>query len=308
MKRVILLSVLLSFLLIYDLASKGTTSSLTLRFYPSAEAAAMGNTFSAIGATAESIYYNPASLSCLNTREVYANYTYWIFDMYDLSLAAVYPISKFRIALAFRYFYLGEITETLIDQTIKDKYTLYNLQTILSGALDVNIIKLGFSLKNLIQSYGKNYDRISSLAFDLALRLDIESFSGALVLSNIGGAVKIEDVENPIPFTLKLGAGYKILDNLKVGTDFDIIEGTLKLHLGTEYKFNKAINIRLGYEQIDEIDLLKGISVGFGYETEYSEITTFKESSIFIGVFNYSLTYLGSELGFSHRISLGSKF
>lgn len=308
MKKIILLLAFLSFIFNCELLSKGSTSSLMLRFYPSAEAAAMGNTFSALGATAESIYYNPASLCCLNTREFYANYTYWIFDMYDVSLAFVYPISMFRVALGCRYFYLGEITETSIDQTVKDKTALYNLQTILSTAFSLNLVKLGFSLKHLIQNYGKDYENISSLAIDIASRLDIDSFSVALTLSNIGAAVKIEDVENPIPLTLKIGVGYQILEKLKLGTDLDIVEGSLKLHFGTEYRFNKEISIRLGYEQVDELNLLKGISLGFGYETEYSELTTFKEGPTFIGIFNYSLTYLGSDLGFSHRISLGTKF
>lgn len=309
MKKIILSTMFLSFLFSINLFSKGTTSSLMFRFYPSAEAAAMGNTFSAIGSTAESIYYNPASLSCLDTKEIYVNYTHWIFDMYDLSLAFVYPVSMFRFALGLRYFYLGEITETSLDQSLREKSTLYNLKTIFSSSLKINdIINIGISIKNLIQNYGIGYESISSFAVDLATRLDINYFSFALALLNIGGTLKIEEVENPIPFLIKIGAGYKILDNLKVGTDIDIVEGSLKLHIGTEYKFNKAVSIRLGYDQIDELNLLKGISLGFGYETEYSEITTFKDSSVLVGIFNYSFTYLGDDLGFSHRVSLGTRF
>ncbi|MEN3014043.1 MAG: PorV/PorQ family protein [Endomicrobiia bacterium] len=280
---------------------------MVLNFYPSAKAAYMGNAFSATGDTVETIYYNPAGLSCLNTRQLYASYSYWIFDMYDASLAFVYPVSIHRIAFGIRYFYLGEITETLIDQSMHSKVTLYNTVAILSYSIDLDILKLGISFKNLLQNYGTNYSNISSLVFDLAGRVEVRGISFALNIANLGSSMKIDGIENSLPFIVKIGAGYN-LDKLKIGTDLDIVERNLKLHFGTEYKVRKHISIRVGYEQIDDLNLLKGLSLGFGYETEYSELISFKSESIFVGVFNYSFTYLGEELGFAHRISLGSKF
>ncbi|MCX7956757.1 MAG: PorV/PorQ family protein [Endomicrobia bacterium] len=306
MKKVIFI-VILTTLYINILLAKGTSSSI-LKFYPSAEAAAMGNTFSAIGNTAEAIYYNPASLSCSETIEFFANYAHWIFDMYDVSLSFIYPVVNHRVALGVRYFYLGEITETLIDQTVKEKVSLYNFQTTLSYSIKINPVKIGVSLKNLVQNYGSQYSNISSILFDVGSRLDINSFSFAINLANLGGSFKIDNVENNLPLTIKVGVGYSKAEKLKVGTDFDIVDGMLKIHFGTEYKFNKNLGIRFGYEQIDNFNILKGLSLGFGYETEYAELTSFTNNPVFIGVFNYSLTYLGNDLGFSHRISLGTKF
>ncbi|MCX7910453.1 MAG: PorV/PorQ family protein [Endomicrobia bacterium] len=307
MKKAIIILIFYSINVIAAGAS-GLTTSLALRFYPSAEASGMGNTFSSIGETAEVIYYNPSNLSNIerDKKQFFINYATWIFDMYDASLVFAYPIADHTVGFAFRYFYIGEITETIDPQQQERKLLLYNLLSLISYSYKISNIKLAVNLKNLLQDYGRY--KISSIVFDIAGGMDVENFKIALNLSNLGGPLKINNVDNPQPFLIKIGAGYK-LNKIKLGLDLDIVEGNIKLHIGAEYKITKEMKIRFGYEQIDEFNFLKGISFGFGYEGKYEEIPTFKREIVpIVAIFNYSLTYLTEELGLSHRISVGTKF
>lgn len=315
MKKILLITIFINLTIFSFASSKGSNTGAVLRFYPSSEASGMGNTFVAIGNSIESIYYNPAALSEVKDKTFSANYTKWIFDLYDTSLGFVYPYSKHRFGCAIRYFYMGEIEEIQSPtDNFSNKTSLYNLIASVIYAYQIKEnISVGVGLKNLIQSYTKNYN-ISSFAFDISGRFAFSKITAGINLLNIGPAVKIDDVSNSLPFTVKMGVGY-ILEKFKVGLDLDICNDSgVKLYLGGEYKVTDEFKLRLGYQQIDEFNLTKGLSLGIGYESQqitsssFDLLTTAQELKSPIVFINYSITYLSDELLFAHRIGIGSKF
>lgn len=294
---------------LYSASQKGTDTAVILRFNSSAEASAMGDCFVAIGDSIDSIFYNPAGLADLENIGISVNYTKWIFDMYDASLGFVFPLSKHRFGCVLRYFYIGEINEVVSpSQPTGDKILLYN--TISSVVYVYKIkdkISSGVTLKNLIQNYGRNYN-ISSFVLDLSGKVNINNFLFGIVLANIGPAVKIDNVENTIPTMIKIGGGYKI-KNFKAGMDFNILTtGDFKLSFGGEYVLTD-IKLRFGYNQTDEFNILKGLSLGIGYETVSGGWGYVSSGTKQIKIaFNYSLSYLSEEFGFIHRIGIVAKF
>ncbi len=315
MKKFLLIITLVNLIVFSFASSKGSNTGVVLRFYPSSEASGMGNTFVAIGDSIESIYYNPAALSKLKEKTFSANYTKWIFDIYDASLGFLYPYLKHRFGCTIRYFYMGEIEEIQSPaDNFSNKTSLYNLVTSVVYAYQIKEnISVGIGLKNLIQSYTKSYN-ITSFAFDISGKVTFDKIAAGINLLNIGPAVKINDVSNSLPFTVKMGVGY-VLEKFKVGLDLDICNDSgIKLYLGGEYKVTDEFKLRLGYQQIDEFNLTKGLSLGIGYESQqltssnFDLLTTAQELKSPIVFINYSITYLSDELLFAHRVGIGSKF
>ncbi len=297
-------------------SSKGSTTAAILRFYPSSEASGIGNAFVAVGDSIESIFYNPAALTQLKDKNFSANYTKWIFDTYDASLGFAYPYLKHVFGCSVRYFYMGEIEEIQDPQEVSPARTsLYDLVASVVYAYKIKEnMSVGISLKNLIQSYTKNYNA-SSFAFDISGKFTFnKNISLGVNILNIGPSVKFENVEEKLPLIIKMGVGYT-LSKFKVGLDLDILTNSgVKLYLGGEYKATDEVKLRVGYQQIDEFNLTKGLSFGIGYESQQFTSNSFdllasaKQLNSPIIFVNYSITYLSEELLFVHRIGIGTKF
>jgi len=94
-----------------------------------------------------------------------------------------------------------------------------------------------------------------------------EKLKLAAAVQNLFGSIKFIKQEDRLPFMLKVGGSYKIIDNLVSAIDVNLpVDNNVSVSLGVEYNIEFSdfvIPIRAGYNS--STDVLIGFSLGFGF-------------------------------------------
>ncbi len=290
------------------MAGSGTSALTFLRIAPSARAAGMGETFTAVADDVNASYWNPAGIANLETMQLsFMHMFYWDSSSYEY-LAFAYPLSdKFKLGAHIAYLNYGSIDKTLAaDSTVVGSFSPFDL--VLAGTAAYKIssaLQAGVNIKLVTQTI--DTDSVSVLAFDGGLLYEIpfilEAVGGrdfviGVALSNLGGTVNGDS----LPLTLRGGFSTKFgiqseNDLLVAATAYYPFDsGTLSENLGAEFSLEKEFIIRAGYKFGYDAG---SFTAGLGYRGSLS------------GMFNYAVDYAyapSGNLGDTHRISLGLTF
>lgn len=298
----------------------GTTTASFLKIAIGAKNIAMGET----GATSDdvnAIYWNPAGLNYVSSKQVSLMHAVWFEDISYEYLAYVHPvrvnsngasptdIGTFGVGL--NYLHMTAIEKyDEYDNLLNETYKPSDMAATISYARKVKDIPVGMNIKYI----SSNLDDETGTAFAVdiggiydKLQIANSKLQIGLAVQNIGTEMKFIDEGDPLPMNIKVGCSYNLMPlisqspNLLISA-LDInkpIDNALRVNFGTEYSRNFGKNIllaaRVGYKTNTKgYKAIDGLCAGLGFG--------FKDYFL-----DYAFTPYG-DLGDTHRVSVIAKF
>jgi hypothetical protein len=270
MKNTILIAAIVIFPLTLW-AQSGSTSFDFLLIGSSSRAAAMAESYTAVGGDAASFYFNPATLQQSSRTQISLMHISYLNDVTQENFNLVSGSESFRFGLGFYYGQTANIERRSTTPTDDPLGTFdeHNFTASFGWAIPISD-KLNFG-NTLKWAYQKiDLDDASAFALDFgatyALKSNIEL--GAAI-RNLGTKPKFISEKFDLPREFRLGGAYKAVDGTPLAGSLiaaDIVlphwgDQDLKFNLGGEYVYQKLISLRAGYGTGYES---KGFSIGGG--------------------------------------------
>ena len=290
----------------------GSTAANFLKIGVGARNIGMGETGATIS-DANSIYWNPAGLGRINTKEVSLMHVVWFEDIHYEHIAFGYPTRHGTFGIGVNYLSMSSIDGYDVNDDPGDTYKPYDSVGTISYSRIMFGMPIGINLKYI-------YSRIEeesawAVATDIgciydALYIREKQVKFGLALQNIGTKMKFVSVGDPLPFNVKVGSSYDILNSrthkLMCCIDINIpIDNEVRLNAGAEYTRQigekMSVSGRAGYKtNTDGFDAISGFTAGAGfsyagYMLDYAWTPYYSTGDF-------------PDLGDTHRISLGIKF
>lgn len=298
MKKILIIIVLLV-LFSNDVSalSPGETCASFLKIGVGPRAVAMGEAFTAVVDDVTAVYWNPAGLSQVDTRQFIFMHNLWFEDISHDFIGITVPL-KAQQTLG-----LGIIRLSIDDiERRRNEYDLIPIGTFESTDNAVIIAwadkgtSIGLKLISQVIDAQKGTGLVVDLGWLYQLRQNLKI---GLTLQNWNEMkkMKIYKKEFGYPTLLRTGISYK-KDNLLLAIDFyKPFDNDPSIHLGLEKCYGRFC-LRGGYRYKSKKiinESLSGITVGVGYK--------------FKGVYQLDYAYVPYEdLGDSHRISMMIKY
>ncbi len=241
-----------------------------------AKSFSMGSAYTAVSDNPGSLAVNPAGLGYLLTSEIALNYKKNLLDGYNGSAFFAFPVRDLlTIGFGAALYDPGNVELNYPDGTS---------ETV--GAMQSRVFNLGLGIKIFNElTTGLNIKYINSALTDkysgttfaadlgLLLRTYEDSFSLGLAFQNIGTKLAYISLGDPLPFTIRTGAGIKIkyAENFTGTASADIVyyNDKARCNLGTELSISNILLLRAGYKLGYAPDVL---TLGFGLRIGQIEI------------------------------------
>jgi hypothetical protein len=321
----------------------GTTAANFLKIIPGARAAALGGAYTAMADDASAIYWNPAALSYVKTKDVSMSHNLWLQDIQHSYIAAALPISRkfpdtqnMAFGMAFTYLSVGGIERRSANTTDSEGTFGAADSSLALGAsyrafsLKGSPVFAGVSLLFIRQSIDSYSASGMAATFSLDCKASVLSVPvrAAMAVRNLGPAITFVNESAPLPLVSELGLSLQPLETRNVpltvacGLAFPN-DSTMNWSLGAEYVLGKIIAFRAGYARSDDAtrNALSGGSAGFINSSQLAQATGFSAGfgislpmdKYFHGnafdtlSVDYAFVPFG-DLGNAHRISLGLRW
>lgn len=252
---------------VFAISSKaGEAGANFLKIGVSARASAMGEAFAGIADDVSSIYYNPAGLTQIKQKTTAFMHTEWLEEVNYEFLAYAEPYTpKKTLGLSLNYLGMNKMAGKDINNVVTGDFEAGDFALGITYAQAVNDkISAGANLKFIQQ---KLEEEISScVAVDVGILYKKDNISLGACVSNLGTKIKFIKEKEKLPLNLRLGLGYKLLDN-RVILALDInqpIDNDINFGVGTEYQVTNNLFIRAGYNSRN--DLGNSVSAGCGFK------------------------------------------
>lgn len=286
--------------LVYSGDNPASTGLSFLKLGAGSRAVGMGEAYVAIASDASGTCWNPAGLVNLSGTELMFTHHKWLQDITNEFAALGFRAGKNAFGISFISNTIGGIERRVIASAKPlDVLNAHDIMFGLSYARGMGKnLSLGTTVKYL---YQKMYiESASGLAFDLGLqyKTPLQGLKTGVVLQNFGFMSKLQEESTELPQTIRLGLAYQLPFQILNGefllaTDWmKILDSASHLSFGLEYNFIKYFALRFGYQTGFED---KGIHAGFGVSLNRYRL-------------DYAYVPFGSDLGNSHRISVGIGF
>ncbi|MDD5491663.1 MAG: PorV/PorQ family protein [bacterium] len=310
-KKTILIILLLSAIcylpsLLYAANSQtGTTTASFLKIEPGVRPVGMGGAYVAVADDINSLYWNPAGLVQLKTKEFSFVHTAWLEKINHETIAFASPAGPlFAYGLNIVYFGTTDIDRRTVAGISDGKAKVADYYESVSLAWKLmDTISVGATIKGIQMTLDN--DKGSGYALDLgALQKLPLNLSAGIMIQNLGPKMKAVDTSEKLPTNVKAGLAWRTLENkLLLAGDIDLPnDREMKLHAGAEYQFNKLFALRAGFEDVGSLGNSSGMTAGISInENMLDEILKVNMQ------FDYSWLYFG-ELGSTHRIGISVKF
>ncbi|MBU1076337.1 MAG: PorV/PorQ family protein [Spirochaetes bacterium] len=256
------------------------------------------------------IMQNPGNIGSIKEHAVSISYLPWLYETSYLAGNFAYAFSTVTMGFSFVSFHSGEFDHYLLDGTLaEDKLSLGEMLFMPGvGVTLKNNDKLtlfgGVSAKYLTTRI--HTMRSSSFAFDMGFNgvYRPEGVKGdiifGLAFQNLGLGPKFVEERSPLPFKLRLGAGFRFTGFKHSGVLTPLMEyiqdALSKLNTGLEYGYNDLLFIRVGFSLISGETIFSGFATGLG--VKFSRIK-----------FDYALKIVKEgDQSLVHVLSLGYSF
>ncbi|MFH2070175.1 MAG: PorV/PorQ family protein, partial [Elusimicrobiota bacterium] len=209
--RITLCLILIALCRSADAAGPGTTAANFLRIGAGARAAGMGEAYTGIADEVNSIYWNPAGMSLMKTKEASFMHAVWLEGINYQHFAYGHPVAKLgTFGIALDYLSMSPIDRTGIDTTggldapvfTGETYSPADTAFTIGYAKKINRISGGVNIK-LINS---RIDEETATAFAADFG-GIYNFGKTLTLGlaikNAGTQIKYRETSHPLPTDIK---------------------------------------------------------------------------------------------------------
>lgn len=279
----------------------GTTAAQFLRIDTGVRAIGMSGAYTGLASGADAIYWNPAGLSQIKSKEISFMHTVWLEEIKYDHLVFGHPLKGHSaFGLGIDYLSMSPIEKIDIDgNPVNETYRPSDFAFNLSWAKKISKMSIGLNFK-FIQSKIES-EKTNALALDMGWIYKLNhKFSLGLVTKNSGTKMKFRDKKYPLAADTTLGlAFFPLKEKLTFALDLCIpVDNKPYGRIGTEYqcKFGSSFNLafRGGYKSNNKgLDNLTGISTGLGISWD-----------------NFGLDYAWvpfGELGQTHHISISMR-
>ena len=287
-------------------AKVGTFAMQFLKIAPTARAAGMASSFTALANDATATYWNPAGMVEVSNTAISLNHAFWPADIAVNYASAVFnmPFLPGTWGLSARALSLDPQKERTIflpegtgrefdagDMSFGISYAQYFTDKFSAGGT-VHFIHSGLAEKS-VNTY--------ALDFGLIYRIGYRGMRLGMMIQSLGGKVNYDDRESKMPTLFKVGLAISAysrgVHNLDaVGEFAHPADNVEHANLGAEYGFNQFFFLRGGYHVGYDAH---GAAAGLGLK-----INTTQTSDL---DFDYSWTDMGF-LGDAHRISVAFSY
>ncbi|MDD5491175.1 MAG: PorV/PorQ family protein [bacterium] len=250
----------------------GTSGAQFLKVGVGSRATAMGGVFTGVADDVSAMYWNPGGLGGLKKTEVLYTYNKWFQDITHQFLGAAVPTKVGVFGFGVTLLGMDDLEKRTADvETAEGTFKAQDMAFGVSyGKAITESLMLGGNLKMLSSKIDD--ESASGLAVDLGalMKTGVQGLNVGFAVTNLGGKYKFIDEGDPLPMMIKLGAGYKVLnDALTLAADViypndnDVLFGA-----GVEYaiKFGEsgALALRTGYKTGVDTGGLSGLGAGIG--------------------------------------------
>jgi len=265
----------------------GTTTASFLKIGVGARATAMGEAFTAVASDGTSLYWNPAGLTQLKTKEISATYNSWFEETKQGYLSLIFPSLRGTMGLGTNYVDMGKLEGRDVEGNPTGDFTASDTHIFIGYARKLKKSSWGLTvgwLQDVIKEDKKN-----SFLANIGFLYPVSNrFTLGGVAQNIGSKLG----SDPLPLTFKVGAASK-LKTLTLAVDLaKPQDNEIYYCLGAEWSLRGVLALRVGYKTNQDVG--SGITAGIGFKMG--------KVSIDYGYVPYG------DLGNTHRISLGIKF
>ena len=281
----------------------GTSAFQFLQMGVGARPSAMGEVFAGVADDVNAIYWNPAGLAGIERGELSMTHALWLEDITYSNIAYGRRALGGTIGAAFNSLNTGDIQKA--DNTglrLAENYNMSDMMGIVSYARAWGSLALGANLKYISSRIEE--ETAHSYAADIGalysgFRPWGRKISAGLAVQNVGTKVKYVSEENPLPVIVRAGCSLELFKGLLAASDLNYTEKDINIHAGAEYTRVLGAFVlaaRAGYKNdtVKELGALSGVTAGMGIKWS-----------------DYQLDYAWNsftDLGITHRISLGIKF
>ena len=287
-----------------------------LNVSPSARASALANAFESYTGDPNIIFYNPAGLSTVASKELSAGFGKYLLDINFGSAAFTYKYKNAGwFGLGVKYFNYGKFTYT--DEN-GNEYGTFHANDLMFDVGYSNLIygKINYGInEKFIYSQIAEYTS-TALGFDLGLMYIIPAsdMNIAFTINNYGKQLSsyISSKER-LPLDIRIGVSKKLehlplrlsvsLSNLNQDhIKFLDVKRLKYFSFGGEFEISDHVAARIGYDNQERQDLTTGTSlgiVGFSAGIGIKFLEKYK--------FDYSLNSMG-KTGSTHRFNVGYIF
>ncbi|MEA3409802.1 MAG: PorV/PorQ family protein [Candidatus Eisenbacteria bacterium] len=300
MKRSILAILSVICLIVPTVASaeEGSAGLAFLRLGVGARAIGMGDAYTAVSGDASSVYWNPAGIIDVQSVDVTLMHSEWFQDIRYEYIGGVRSYGDYAIGGGITGLYMNDL-ERRVGPTADPigHFGVFDFAVTGSYARRLtDYLDVGGSLKYLHERIDD--ENATGVAVDLGGRYRLpgyEHVTAAVALLNLGPQMKFVEEKFDLPVTYKIGAALDVPVEALHG-DFVIAsdavipaDGSTKVHFGIEYEYAEMLAFRFGYRTgWDNHDVSWGLGV---------KVRNFR--------LDYAMVPFYSELGDTHRISLG---
>lgn len=295
--------------------SAGTAGATFLKIEPGSRPVGMGGAFAGLANDINTIFWNPAGLTTVNTRELTAMQHFSFVDINNQSIGYAQRANQFVWGASF----LGSFTE--IERRIGPSETPDSTVTVGGFATGVSLAypldtmaSIGGTAKLISQQL--DIQNIYGIGADLGLilRLIDNHLGVGLTIQNAG----VLSGEENLPMALRAGLAYRIWDQSDTQTEdvmpttdiwafvadayLPLIDANPSFHLGVERWFYNSIATRVGYRVGLNDNPNDGLSFGLGVRRSGMD-------SLANIDFQFDYAFVpDAYVGDSHRISVITRF
>ncbi len=296
----------------------GSNAALSLRFSPSARAAAMGDAYTAHATGIAAAHYNPAGLGWTTERELGFMYQDIVLDVGEGSLGIAWPLTDHSAwSVLVNYTDFGTTQRTVVSAGAgANQGTFTGHDFTVSAAYGAKLANWGYGATAKVYSSTIDDADAAAFAVDLGLRWKAgdSPFSIGASVRNVGTEVKYDVATERLPIIFRVGAAYEgwwwgrreaARAPFLLTADFEkIADENWSAHVGAEATLAEMFSVRVGYDGSVEIDNndpgtttdrgTSGMTLGAGFQSNGLEV-------------DYTWTPFG-KIGDNHRLGLSYRF